>query len=310
LLTISIVIVNFNSERFLSDNIKSLQSQSVLFNQIIIVDNNSSDNSLKIINSFKEIILISLEKNIGYSAALNVGIKKCDSDIIMVANSDIYIDEKFNSIMIDRFANNNELDIASPLILRFGGEIIDSAGQEYSKFLYPKEIGFGSVTKKHSFVEKRVFSVCGAATVFRADSLEKLKIDGEYYDESYFMFWEDFDIGWRGNLYGMLTKIVPDAKVYHSRGGTLEESFLKKFSMALARPENIKFHLVKNRYLTLIKNFRLRDFWYLIPFIILKDIVWVGMLTLSSPKIIIKLLRSGHIFRDAVRRRRIIKNNE
>ncbi len=310
MLTISVVIVNYNSERFLNDNIISLQSQSFPFGQIVIVDNNSSDNSLKIVNGFKGITLVPLEKNIGYAAALNVGIEKCNSDIVLVANSDIYLDTNFSRIMVDKFTDDSDLDIASPLMLRFGGEIIDSAGQEYSKSLYPKEVGFGSPLGDYIFTEKKVFSVCGAATVFRMDSLERLKIDGEYYDESYFMFWEDFDIGWRGYLFGMTTKLIPEAKVYHSRGGTLGESFLKKFSMALARPESIKFHLVKNRYLTLIKNFRLRDFWYLIPFIILKDIVWVGMLTLSSPKIIIKLLKSGRFFRDAVRKRRIIKNNE
>lgn len=308
--SISVVIVNYNSESFLRDNLESLQAQSEPFTRIIVVDNKSKDDSLKIIDEFAGISLISLDENIGYPAALNRGIRECDSDLVLVANSDIYLEKNFNEIIKAEFENEKELNIASPMILRFGGKLIDSAGQSYSASLYPIEIGFGSIYNPDEIRDKNVFSVCGAATVFRKEALEKLKIDGEYYDESYFMFWEDFDIGWRANLYGMKTELVPDAKVFHFRGGTLKKSFITKFSMALARPGEIKYHLVKNRYLTLIKNFRFRDFWFLIPLIVLKDLVWVGLLTLSSPKIIIKLLRSGKLFRTAIRRRKIIKNNE
>lgn len=310
MLSISVVIVNYNSERFLRDNLKSLQVQSSPFSRIIVVDNKSSDNSIKLINEFTGVSIIPLNENLGYSAALNRGIEKCDSDLILVANSDIYIEKDFNRIVSDKFEIDSELDIVSPLMLRFGGEIVDSAGQSYSASLYPVEAGFGSAIKTKEFKESEIFSVCGAATVFRRTSLERLKVEGEYYDESYFMFWEDFDIGWRANLYGMKIKLIPQAKVFHFRGGTLKKSFLTRFSMALARPGNIKYHLVKNRYLTLIKNFRFRSFWYLIPIMALKDFVWVGLLTLSSPKIIIKLLRSGKLFKAALRRRKVIKNNE
>ncbi len=308
--SISVVIVNYNSERFLRKNLESLQAQSEPFSRIIVVDNKSSDNSIDLINEFKGVSLIPLNENIGYSAALNRGIEKCDSDLILVANSDIYIEKKFNRIISDKFEVDPDLDIASPLILRFGGEIVDSAGQFYSTSLYPAEAGFGAPAKTNKFRESIIFSVCGAATVFRRKSLERLKVEGEYYDESYFMFWEDFDISWRPNLYGMKIKLLPDAEVFHFRGGTLKKSFLTRFSMALVRPGNIKYHLVKNRYLTLIKNFRFRTFWYLIPVMVLKDLVWVGLLTLSSPKIIIKLLMSGSIFKAALRRRKVIKNNE
>ncbi len=308
--SISVVIVSYNSERFIKDNIESLLEQSDPFEKIIVVDNCSSDNSVEIIRRFNKISLLPLENNIGYSAALNRGIAESRSDLILLANSDIKLERNFNRIICDKFENDKELDIASPLILRFGGEIIDSAGQSSSASLYPIENGFGSAFIKDQFREEKVFSVCGAATIFRRSSLEKLKIEGEYYDESYFMFWEDFDIGWRANLFGLKIKLIPNAIVFHFRGGTLKMSFLTRFSMALSRPGHIKFHLVKNRYLTLIKNFRLRTNWHQIPMIALKDLIWVGMLTLSSPKIIIKLIGSGKLFRVALRRRKIIKNNE
>ena len=93
--------------------------------------------------------------------------------------------------------------------------------------------------------------------MFSRPALEKLKIDGEYYDEDFFMFWEDFDIGWRASLLGLKVFFVPGAVAYHFRSGTLAGTGWARFSLALARPAPLRFHLVKNRYLTLIKNFRL-----------------------------------------------------
>ncbi len=308
--SISVVIVSYNSERFLKENIESLIAQTEPFHRIIIVDNNSLDKSCEIISGFRNVSLIKLDENIGYSAALNRGIKECSSDLVLAANSDIKLDKNFNRIIKAKFEEDAGIDIASPLILRFDGKTIDSAGQILSFSMYPVEIGFGTRLDQNDIKESEVFSVCGAATVFRQESLERLKVEDEFYDESFFMFWEDFDIGWRANLYGMNLKLLPTAKVFHFRGGTLKRSFFAKFSMALARPGDIKFHLVKNRYLTLIKNFRFRKNWHHIPMIVLKDLLWVGILTLSSPKIIIKLMGSSGVFKAAFRRRKIIKKNE
>ena len=310
MLSISVVIVSYNSGKFLSDNIESLLAQTEPFREIIVVDNGSVDNSLEILSEYDKINLIRPEKNIGYSAALNRGIEASGSDLILAANSDIRLDRNFNREMKNKFGEEPGLDIASPLILRFDGQTVDSAGQFHSASLYPVEKGFGRPREEVEIKDGKVFSVCGAATVFRRESLERLKVDGEYYDESFFMFWEDFDIGWRASLYGMTAKLIPGAEVYHFRGGTLKESLLTRFSMALSRSGEIKFHLVKNRYLTLIKNFRFSSHWYRLPVMGLKDLIWVGMLTLSSPKIIIKLMGSFRIFRTAFNRRKVIKSNE
>ena len=59
--------------------------------------------------------------------------------------------------------------------------------------------------------------------------------------------------------------------------------------------------------MTLIKNFRFRQFYWTIPFILIKDFIWVGMLTFSSPKIIIKLMKSGKYIKKAFAKRKWLK---
>lgn len=306
-MNISIVVISYNSGKFLSRNLDSLTGQTIPFAQIIVVDNNSTDDSLGIIDKYPQVQKIALDYNSGYSRGANIGIKQSTSDLVMIANSDIYLEKNFNEAVIKKFSADPDLAILSPLILRFDGKTIDSAGQSQSRALYPVERGFNKPAAEFPVKEDPVFSVCGAATIFRREALEQLKIEEEYYDEDFFIFWEDFDIGWRANLLGLKTIFFPDAVVYHYRSATLKKSFLSRFSLAMARSSFIKYHLVKNRYLTLVKNFRFKTNFRSIPFMILKDMVWVTLLTISSPKIIIKLLKSGRYIRRALKKRSIIK---
>jgi GT2 family glycosyltransferase len=307
---ISAVVVSFNSDRFLEGNFQSLFRQTVAFKRVIVVDNASEDGSRAAMASFPELEKILLPENIGYAAAANLGIGRSDSELVLVANADIFLDPEFNRRVLEFFAARPQAGMLSPLILRFDGKTVDSAGQDCSWALYPREIGYNRPVVSMALEESEVFSVCGAATVFSRHALEKLKIGGEYYDEDFFMFWEDFDIGWRANLLGLKVFFAPEAVAYHFRSGTLARTGWSRLSLALARPAPLRFHLLKNRYLTLIKNFRLARSWWTLPFVLMKDLLWAGALTIRSPKIIIALARSGALFRKAWGKRKLIKEHE
>jgi len=112
------------------------------------------------------------------------------------------------------------------------------------------------------------------------------------------------------NLFGLKTFFVPQAVAYHFRSATLKKTWLARFSLALSRPAHLRFHLLKNRYLTLIKNFRFVQFWWTLPFILVKDLLWVSALTIAAPKIIIALPGSKDIFKRAFKKRRQIRDHE
>lgn len=306
---ISAVVVSYRCERFLKECLESLLAQTVPFQKIVVIDNHSSDRSPAVIRGFPEIEAFLLEDNQGYARAANIGIRRCDSALVLVANADTRFAVDFNRQAIDFFDTHPHAGLLSPLILRFDGETVDSAGQGSSWALHPSERGYNRKKEKVNLVEREVFSVCGAATVFSAEALARLETSGEYYDEDFFMFWEDFDIGWRAQLYGLKVFFSPRPVVHHFRGGTANQNRISRHSLALARPAGIKYHLVKNRYLTLVKNFRFRRFWWAIPGIILKDLIWVAALTISSPEIIIRLMKSGPLFKKAFRKRKAIRSH-
>ncbi len=317
MLGISIVVISYQSAKFLENNLDSLFSQTLPFNQVIIVDNDSTDNSLEIIERYEKkhpfvLKKIALDYNSGYAAAANLGIRETGSELVLVANSDIILEKNFNEEVVQRFSNDDDVAMLSPLLLRFDRETVDSAGQTFSRALYPLEIGFNRPLSSvpEASQERLVFSVCGAATVFRRSTLRQLEMDGQYYDEDFFIFWEDFDIGWRAHRLGLKKIFLPSARVYHYRSATLKRNFFSRFSLSLGRSGFIKYHLIKNRYLTLIKNFRFKEMYRTIPFIFLKDMIWVGLLTLSSPAVIIRLIRSGKAIRKALEKRKKMKRTE
>lgn len=306
-MNIAAIVISYNSSSFLENNIRSLLAQSVPFQQIIVVDNASTDSSLTVLAGFEPAItVLALDYNAGYAAAVNMGINATTTDLVLVANADIILEPTFNAHVLERCLRDPEIGLLSPLILRFDRATVDSAGQACSRALYPQEIGYNQPRNQVDIHERPVFSVCGAATIFRRAALEILKMGSDYYDEDFFIFWEDFDIGWRAQLLGIKTIFFPDALVYHFRSATLERNFLSRFSLALARPAFIKYHLVKNRYLTLIKNFHFSRNYRHIPFVFLKDIPWVFLLTFSSPKIIIPLMKSFKLFKKAFIKRKEI----
>jgi GT2 family glycosyltransferase len=306
---ISAVVVSFNSEKFLKQNFLSLFGQTIAFKQVVVVDNASRDDSLAVLDLFPRLDKIILSDNVGYAAAVNLGLGRTDSDLVLVANSDLFLETDFNRRVLEFFATHPQAGLLSPLILRFDRMTIDSAGQSHSAALYPRELGFNRSAGRTVLSEREVFSVCGAATVFSRRALERLKLGDEYYDEDFFMFWEDFDIGWRAQLLGLKVFFTPRAVAYHFRSATLKKTRWARFSLSLARPASLRFHLVKNRYLTLIKNFRFAQFWWTLPFIFVKDLLWVGALTIRSPQIIIALVRSRRIFKRALEKREAIKKN-
>ena len=309
-MNISAVIVSYNSEKFLEGNLHSLFGQTVPFQQVIVVDNASRDGSRAAMDPFPALEKVLLPENIGYAAAANLGIERAASDLVLVANADILLDAEFNRHVLEFFAMHPQAALLSPLILRFDRETIDSAGQECSLALYPRESGYGRPLAGAALGEREVFSVCGAATVFSRRALETLKIDGEYYDNDFFMFWEDFDIGWRARLLGLKAFFTPRPVAYHFRSATLAPSRWSRLSLALARPAPLRFHLLKNRYLTLIKNYRFRRLWWTLPLVLARDLLWAGALTIRSPKTIIAVVRSRADFRRAWKKRKWIKDHE
>ena len=138
--SVSVIIPNYNGEKFLTDCLKSLQKQTFKDFCVIIVDNNSTDGSLELIKSYEQecgfnIKLVSLKENTGFANAVNVGIKQSASQYVFLLNNDAYCDEGAIEALVNVLDKKNKVFGAQAKMLQYKKpELIDDAGDEIGYF--------------------------------------------------------------------------------------------------------------------------------------------------------------------------------
>ncbi|MFA7244326.1 MAG: glycosyltransferase family 2 protein [Patescibacteria group bacterium] len=255
---LSIVIPNWNGEKFLSKCLDSLLHQSENNIEIIVVDNGSGDQSETIIKKYKQVKLIKLKENCGFSIAVNVGIKAANSELIGLINNDTEVDENWVSEMYVAAKNHPEAGFfASKMIDYYHREIIAAAGDAMNWWGRAYNIGKYEKNNENFDSEKYVFGACAGASVYRKALFEKIGL----FDEDFFMYLEDVDISLRAQYAGFKCLFVPGAIIYHmgSASAGKKSGFVFKY-------------INKNRWHVMYKNFPLSRIIIYSPLILLSEL--------------------------------------
>lgn len=321
---LSVVVVSWNSARFLDGCLTSLFAQRGVSVEVIVVDNGSTDGSLALIREKHPLArLIEMGSNLGFCAANNIGLAFAHGAFVLFANSDIILEVNFAEEALSAFDRDPRIGLVGGKLLRFDRRTVDSAGQFLTRSRKIVERGYGAPDGAHTAGEGYVFSICGAAMIWRAEALVDISVRGELFDQSYFAFSEDLDVGWRARLAGWRAWYAPRAVGYHYRGGTETwmararpllvlggKSFLRPLPAILRRPRDLRYHIIKNRWLTLLKNDSVSAILRDLPFIAARDLGLVAAAAAVSPSLILDLLRSGAVWRGALSRRRAFLKQE
>ena len=127
----TIVIPNYNGEKYLQKCLDSLKSQSMKADEIIIVDNNSKDSSIEILKNQMDssIKLIELKVNGGFSVAVNEGIRECRSEFVILLNNDTEVHEDFIRNLYNTICSDDNIFACCSKMLSYDERsIIDYAG--------------------------------------------------------------------------------------------------------------------------------------------------------------------------------------
>lgn len=258
---ISAVIVNWNGEKYLYKCINSLLKQDYGNIEIIVIDNDSTDNSVNIINkNFEGKLKLIQNKNIGYAGGANTGIENSNGDYVMIANPDVIFETDYLSKCIKKLDENSENAAVIGKLLKYDFDkdeiinFIDSAGIGFNHKRQGRDIGQNDADIGQYEEDRRVFGVCGAAAVFKKSCLENIKIDNDYFDSDFFAYKEDIDICWRLNLYGFKCYYIHDAIAYHGRGMNSSKGIINTIKNRKSQSEFLKGISFRNHYLMLMKN--------------------------------------------------------
>jgi GT2 family glycosyltransferase len=304
---VAVVIVTWNSAGYLPGCLESLQSLRRPPAEVVVVDSGSDDASVEIVRAgYPEVRLIECGDNVGFCRGNNLGIRATDSPFVLVLNPDTLLEPDFLERLLPAF-EDARVGLAAGKLLRFDRQTLDSAGQSLTRSRRPRDRGYGRLDRGRFDRDEEVFGACGAAALCRRTMLESIADPGpQYFDENFFAFGEDLDLAWRARRMGWKASYRHGAIGYHARGGTSEApGWTRRRGALLGRGPQIRFHVLKNRYLTILRNDTVAGYLRNLPFILARDIALLGLVLLTSPAALRRLWADRAVFREALRKRRL-----
>lgn len=244
---VSIIVVNWNGISVIDSCLKSIKDQDYKNLEIIVVDNASRDGSAEFISkNFPDVKLIKNKMNYGFGKGNNIGMQHATGDFIMILNNDTRLTPGCISELKKSIEKNESYGAcASKILLEEGENLIDCAG--IAVCLDGLSIGRGRLEKKDKFSdEEEVFFASDCACLYRRKMLNDIRLPDEIYDEDFFAYADETDMGWRARLAGWKCIYNPQAVVYHCHSAsTSNYSAFKAFLVE------------RNRIWVAIKNFPL-----------------------------------------------------
>jgi GT2 family glycosyltransferase len=215
---VTIVVPNWNGERFLNLCLASLRNQSYKDFETLLVDNGSTDASVDLAaRNFPEVRVLPLGNNRGFSAAVNAGIKASTAEYVALLNNDTETDPGWLESLVHAAEGHPEASLfASKLVDFQDRRVLDGAGDALRLSGLPYRIGHRELDRGQFDGPAFVFGACAAAALYRRALFEEIGL----FDEDFFAYCEDGDVSFRAQLAGHRCLYVPDALIYHMGGAS------------------------------------------------------------------------------------------
>jgi GT2 family glycosyltransferase len=243
---ISVVVVTWNNVNEIVACLESVESQSHPPIETIVIDNASLDGTADLVSSaFPQTQLHRNTKNEGFSKGCNQGFDLSKGDFILFLNPDVTLAPSYVEILLEGLENDPTagsaggklyLEHTEPRRLDSTGILLDKARW------HPHDRGHGQHDNGQFNRKEYVFGVTAAAAIYRCQTLEECRVEGEIFDEDFFAYYEDVDLAWRAQLLGWRSLYVPEAVACHPR------------RKPKGHPRSVAIRSERNRYLLFLKN--------------------------------------------------------
>lgn len=325
---VSIAIINYNTCELLVGAIKSLQKQDYKNREIVVVDQASTDDSVKKARKLFPKIRVIENKNTGYAGGANKAYDETDGDYLVIMNPDVTLEKNYITVLVKELEKDKKIGAITGKILKTFPKnppknfkpIIDTTGLLAFKNRRVVDRGQGFADCGQFEREEEVFGISGCLALYRRTALADIEVlsksrhaknGKEIWDYDFFMYKEDIDVSWRLNLRGWKCVYTPKAKAFHRRGTAV----LKRYSNldVIKHRESVsklaRYHSYKNQRLLQIKNEISRDMFKDFFTLFFKEILTTGYMFLREPATFKAFF---HLFRQlpsALKKRAYIQKN-
>jgi GT2 family glycosyltransferase len=261
---IGVVIPNWNGGEHFRRCLESLAAQLGAAFPVIIVDNDSRDDSWKFVQTILPAAeLVRLDRNYGFGYAVNRGIETLRTDWVLLLNNDVVLDTNFLEELRRAVAGDSGIDIvATKLLLADRPELLDGVGDALLMGGGAYRLAHGQRDGERFCQRRDVFGACAAAALYRRSLLEELgRVDADF-----FAYLEDVDLSLRARWAGYRCVFVPEAIARHEGSTSLGGE--------LAGP--IMHLITRNQLLLVAKNYPPPLLIRLLPRILWYQFLWLG----------------------------------
>ena len=229
---ISVVIVNYNGRQHLGELLDSVACQVHRADEVILVDNASSDGSVAYVRQeFPWVDVVELKDNVGFAEGNNQGLVHARGDYIALLNPDTTVHERWLAELVRGLELDERIAAAVPKIYRTGSPLtIEQAGAEFNNLGHCWTRGFNQPECGQFDVATEVPALTGCSVLLRRKALR-----GEpLFDRDLFMYYEEFDLSLRLRGRGHAVMYAPNAEVHHKgmqsmKQMTRQSSLLQQF---------------------------------------------------------------------------------
>ena len=268
----AVVVPSWNGLDELKNSIPSLLSLTGK-PKIIVVENGSVDGSADYLaKTHPEVDVVQLLSNRGFAGGVNAGIEHAREQgftFVALFNNDAVADPDWLTLLHGYIVKHPDVGIATGSFLGHDGKTIDSTGDMYTIWGLPYPRGRGDSVASLPEEPEMIFAATGGASLFRMKMLDQIGL----FDEDFFAYYEDVDLGFRAQLAGWKVALVPDARAYHEQGTT--SSKIKGFTT---------YQTLKNLPFLAIKNVPIGLLWMVLPRLCIADMLFT-----------LRALSRGHI---------------
>lgn len=218
--TVTVVVVNWNGEEFLTPCLRSVQAQTHADRQVIVVDNGSRDGSLALLaRDFPDVEVIESPVN-NYAAANNLGVAHATGRYVCLLNTDAVLAADCLAMLVARLASDTRIAGVGPKILYPDGKRLYTTGVAERPDFYWVDRDQGEPDDGRRDAVEDAFGLSGCCAVYRRDVWQGVA----GLDEDFHMYYEDVDFSLRVRGKGYRLVYEPAARVRHVGGGSIAKT--------------------------------------------------------------------------------------
>jgi len=256
--TVSLIVLNYNGKQHLREYFDSVFKQTLLPDEVIMLDNASTDDSVAYVQkNFPKVRVIKNPTNDGTALGSNIAFMESNGDLVIFQSNDLLLDKNCVKYLVDTISQNARIGIVTSILLQYSRYkkdkklIVDNAGGVMDVYglgmqKYP-EADYQSLQE----VEEVSFSYGGSFIIRR-----EIFLSVRGYDGKYFTLNDDIDLSWRVKLLGYNIVFCKNSFVFHKVSATLGTLFNRSIK---------RYWSERNAMRTLLKNHILRDLFCYFP---------------------------------------------